>query len=269
MSPRPRVTRAAAVLAGTLIVAASGCAARRVALPAGTGEPFAGFKAAFDEATRACRAIDTMTAELGVSGRVGGQRLRGRVITGFSRPSSLRLEGLAPFGPPAFILVSTEGRATLLLPRDPAVLEGEPPEAVIEALVGLALTPAALHAILTGCGLAGSDPVAGVSFADGWARVEGEGDAATFLRQDRAGRWAVQAAVAGSLRVDYEERAAEVPRRIRLELEGAERRTELRLQVAEADLNVRLGEEAFSVKVPPAAISITLEELRRAGPLGR
>lgn len=258
-----------AVAIASVLTLGSGCAARRLALPSGTGEPFAGFAAAFDEATRACRAIDTMTAELGVSGRVGGQRLRGRVITGFSRPSSLRLEGLAPFGPPAFILVSAEGRALLLLPRDPAVLEGEPPEAIIDALVGIPLAPATLHAILAGCGLAASDPVTGVSFAEGWVRVESEQGVSTWLRQDRAGRWGVAAALADSLRVEYEDGVAGMPRRIRLELEGAEPRTELRLQVAEADLNVPIGDEAFSVKVPPAAIAITLGELRRAGPLGR
>ena len=32
-------------------------------------------------------------------------------------------------------------------------LEGEPPEAIIDALVGLPLAPATLHAILAGCGL--------------------------------------------------------------------------------------------------------------------
>lgn len=262
---RPRTL----ALVGALVLALDGCAARRLALPSGAGEPFAPFAAAFDEGTRTCHAIDSMTAELGVSGRVGGQRLRGRVITGFSRPSSLRLEGLAPFGPPAFILVSDEGRATLLLPRDPAVLEGAPAEAIIDALVGIPLAPATLHAILAGCGLAASRPASGVSYAGGWIRVDAEDGASTWLQQDQAGRWTVRAARADSLRVEYEERAGGLPRRVRLELEGTEPRTELRLQVAEADLNVPLGEEAFRVKVPPAAIAITLAELRRAGPLGR
>jgi outer membrane lipoprotein-sorting protein len=263
----PRV--ATVVLASVLVLALGGCAARRLSLPSGTGEPFPGFAAAFDEATGTCRAIDTMTAELGVSGRVEGQRLRGRVITGFSRPSRLRLEGLAPFGPPAFILVSAGERATLLLPRDPAVLEGEPAEAIIDALVGIPLAPATLHAILAGCGLDTSRPVGGFSFTGGWLRVDGEDGSSSWLQQGPAGRWAVQAALAGSLRVEYEARAAGTPRRIRLELEDAQPPTELRLQVAEADLNVRLGDEAFSVKVPRGATSITLAELRRAGPLGR
>ncbi|MBP1635138.1 MAG: hypothetical protein H6Q10_1712 [Acidobacteria bacterium] len=268
MTARP-VWRAGLVLAAAAVVAFDGCAARRLALPQGAGQGFPEFRAAFDEATGACRAVTSLTAEAGVSGRVGGQKLRGRVIAGFSRPDRLRLEGLAPFGPPAFILVSSGGEATLLLPRDPAVLRGEPPEAIIEALVGLPLSPATLQAVIAGCGLPVSDPVAGVSYGGGWARVEGGRGAATYLRQDDGGRWIVQAAVDGSLRVEYERRVEGAVREIRLSLEGDQPRTELRLKVTEVDLAVALGDEAFAVKVPRDAVAITLPELRRAGPLGR
>jgi len=41
-----------------------------------------------------------------MSGRAGRQKVRGRVVAGFARPASMRLEGVAPFGPPAFILVA-------------------------------------------------------------------------------------------------------------------------------------------------------------------
>jgi outer membrane lipoprotein-sorting protein len=260
--------RALVVVLTVVIVFSTGCAARRLELPSGTGAPFPAFDAAFEEATAGCRAIDTMTAEVAVSGRVGGQKLRGRVLTGFARPARLRLEGLAPFGPPAFILVSSGGEGTLLLPRDPAVLRGEPPEAIIEALVGLPLEPPVLHSVLAGCGLSQASPVAGAAFDDGWARVDGAGGAVTYLRQDRQGRWTVQASLEDMLRVEYEDRDAGPPRAIRLELEDGNPRTELRLQVGDVDVNVALGDEAFLVKVPADATPITLEELRRAGPLG-
>ena len=78
-------------------------------------------------------------------------RLRGRVIAGFERPASMRLEGVAPFGPPAFILVARGGDATLLLPRDERVVRGASPEDVLGALTGVALAPADLLAVLTGC----------------------------------------------------------------------------------------------------------------------
>ena len=68
----------------------------------------------------ACTGVRTLEAELSLSGRAGEQRLRGRVIAGFERPASMRLEGVAPFGAPAFILVARGDTAMLLLPRDGA-----------------------------------------------------------------------------------------------------------------------------------------------------
>ncbi|HSK08193.1 MAG TPA: hypothetical protein VK911_01355 [Vicinamibacterales bacterium] len=268
MSARPGILCAALLVAAA---AAGACGARRLELPGGEGRPFPGFEAAFDEGTAACRAIHTITAEIGVSGRVGRQRLRGRVLAGLSRPASLRLEGVAPFGPPAFILVSTGDEATLLLPRDRAVLQDEEPAAIIEALVGVPLSPASLQSILAGCGVTPSAPVAGRAFADGWLRIDLAGGAAAFLRQDHAGRWAVRAAVADSLRVEYAESSDRTPRRVVLELEGdgAQPPVQLRLQVAQVDINVALGSEAFAVNMPPDAIPITLDELRQAGPLGQ
>ena len=77
------------------------------------------FESAFDDATAACRAVRTLAAELSFSGRAGGARVRGRVLVGLSRPSAVRLEGLAPFGPPGFIFVAQADRTALLLPRIP------------------------------------------------------------------------------------------------------------------------------------------------------
>ena len=51
--------------------------------------------------------------------------MRGRAIAGFDLPGSLRLEGVAPFGPPAFILAGRDEAATLLLPRENRVLREE------------------------------------------------------------------------------------------------------------------------------------------------
>ena len=41
--------------------------------------------------------VRTLQAELGLSGRAAGQRMRGRVLAGLV-PGALRLEGVAPFG---------------------------------------------------------------------------------------------------------------------------------------------------------------------------
>ena len=113
--------------------------------------PFPEFADRFRRVTMTCAGVRTMTAELALAGRAGGRRLRGRAIAGFERPASMRLEGVAPFGPPAFILAARAGTATLLLPRDNRVLRKAAPEDILGALTGVALSPADLQAILTGC----------------------------------------------------------------------------------------------------------------------
>ena len=62
------------------------------------------------EATAACRGVRTLTAEVAVSGSVGGHRLRGRLLAGVAAPASARLEAVAPFGRPVFIFVAPTGR---------------------------------------------------------------------------------------------------------------------------------------------------------------
>ena len=59
------------------------------------------------------------------------ETLRGRVLAGIAAPGRLRLEAVAPFGPPVFILAASGTSATLLLPRDNRVLTGEPASAIL------------------------------------------------------------------------------------------------------------------------------------------
>ena len=81
---------AAAVLLG--LVAACGPPARP-ALPSGAGTPFAEFASAYDEAVADCHAVQTITAELSLSGRAGTTKLRGRISAGLASPADIVLEG--------------------------------------------------------------------------------------------------------------------------------------------------------------------------------
>jgi hypothetical protein len=63
--------------------------------------------------------------------------MRGRVLAGVV-PGALRLEGVAPFGGPVFILVADGVHGTLLLPRD-RVLQDAAAEDILDALVGIRL----------------------------------------------------------------------------------------------------------------------------------
>ena len=116
-------------------------------LPGGTGTPAADFAQPYAEARAACQAVNNFQAELSVSGRAGGQRLRGRVLSGIA-PGALRLEGVAPFGAPVFILVADGERGTLLLSRDRRVVANAPPEEILHALIGVRLEPDNLRAML-------------------------------------------------------------------------------------------------------------------------
>ena len=116
----------AALLAAILC---AGCGAPKpVALPTASGTPLADITPVLGEALGHCDAVRTLTAEIGLSGRAGRQRLRVRLIAGLAAPDGIRLEAVAPMGPPVFILASAGDQTTLLLPRDDRVLTGQPPQ---------------------------------------------------------------------------------------------------------------------------------------------
>src|SRR5829696_2357478 len=147
----PRRAIPTAAIALLLALAVPGCAPKRVALPTGAGTPVADATAILAEALGHCAALRTLTAEIALSGQAAGQRLRVRLIAGLAAPDRIRLEATAPFGPPLFILASAGEDTILLLPRDDRVLRGEPPAAILEALAGIRVTPAALRRLLAGC----------------------------------------------------------------------------------------------------------------------
>ena len=126
-------------------------APKPVALPTASGTPLADITPVLGEALGHCDAVRTLTAEIGLSGRAGRQRLRVRLIAGLAAPDGIRLEAVAPMGPPVFILASAGDQTTLLLPRDDRVLTGQPPAAILEALAGVRVAPADLRRLLAGC----------------------------------------------------------------------------------------------------------------------
>ena len=179
-------------------VALGACAARRISLPADPGAPFPDFAETYRAVTAACAGVRTLTAELALAGRAGAGRVRGRAIVGFARPDSMRLEGVAPFGPPAFILAARGANATLVLPRDNRVVRGAPPEEILDAMTGVALSPADLQAVLTGCVVPAGAPVAGRIHQNGWASID-VGDGATLYLQREGSVWRLRAGTAARM----------------------------------------------------------------------
>lgn len=251
------------------IAAAAACAPRPMTLPSGPGEPFAEAAATYEEATRGCRGMRTLTAELALAGKAGRMRIRGRVLAGFERPDGVRLEGVAPFGAPAFIFVTKGGRATLLLPRDHRVLRDAPPADVVEALTGLKLAPDALAAALGGCGVPPGTIAEGRRYGQDEAVVRLANGPSLLLRL-RDGRWRLVGAAADAYTVEYPELSGDRPARVRVRAnQGAAATADLSVTLSQVDINTDLDPAAFEVDVPADAAPITLDELRDAGPLGQ
>jgi outer membrane lipoprotein-sorting protein len=246
------------------------CAPRLMKLPAGPGAPASDAATAIAEATAACRDVSSLSAEVAVSGSVGGQRVRGRLLAGVAAPASARLEAVAPFGQPLFIFVSTGGDATLLLPRDNRVLEHGRSDAILEAIAGVPLDAAALRRALTGCASA-PDAARAQQFGDDW-RVVPDADGDVYLRRDaRTAPWHIVAVLhrqPAEWRAEYHDFApGGLPRTVRFR-SGDAKRFDLQLALSQVDVNPALGPEAFRVTVPRDAEPISLQELRASGPLG-
>jgi hypothetical protein len=266
--------------ASALVLAAlisASCSAPLMKLPAGPAMPAPDAAAALAEATAACRTVSTITAELAVSGSVGGRGLRARLLAGLAAPASARLEAVAPFGQPLFFFVARGTDATLWLPRDGRVLEHGRPEAVLEAIAAVPLDAATLRIVLAGC--AGSpDPTRARQLGDDW-RVVPDGPREVYLHRDARGApWRLVAAVnreaeAATWRAEYRDFSSDgvlagLPRTVRLVSVGSNR-FDLRLTLSQVEINKTLDDAVFTIQIPANAVPITLAELRNAGPLGR
>lgn len=266
---RPTVPGLTVVVCLGVILA--GCAPKRLALPGGPGTPFPGFSAAYQQAAHECRAVKTLTASIALSGKAGKTTLRGHIDAGVAAPASLRLEGFPPLnfgGRPLFILVARDTEATLVLPRAGHVLRGASPASIVEALSGVPLGPADLRFAVTGCGLAAAEPSAGRAYQGGWSAVD-VGDTTAFLRQID-GQWRIVAASRESLTIEYADFQAGRPATVRLRTSPSDggAASDVVLRLSQVELNGSLEAAVFEVEVPRDATPVTLDELRKAGPLG-
>lgn len=260
----------ATVLGMLLAVLVSACGAKHFDLPTGSGAPFPDFAPALEQAREQCRGVKTMRVTLALSGRAGTTKLRGRVDAGLAAPDEIRLEGRAPFGRPVFILVARDAAtATLWLPRDNRVLRGAPPSAIVEALAGVALGPDQLRSVLAGCGFGSAPPSDARAYGD-WVAVDATDGSTHYLRR-ADNRWRLLASRHEGLTVEYRDFTPSRPATVRMSStvpKSSDRPTDLTVKLSDVELNVPLEAEVFRVDVPPDADPLTLDELRRAGPLG-
>jgi hypothetical protein len=239
-------------------------------LPSGLGTPYTDYAAAYDQATARCRTVTTITASMALSGRAGSTKLRGRIDAGFATPARARLEGIAPFGKPVFVLVAGNDRGTLVLTHEDRVLRDAPPPAIVEALAGVALGADALRTIVSGCGFPDAAPTGGRSLrANGrdWILLALDGGTVYLRREEDA--WQLAAAVRAPLTVRYSDFANGRPATIGIRSDAdGHVAADIHLRLSDVAINTTLDPRTFDVEVPPSATPLTLDELRRAGPMG-
>lgn len=255
-------------MAAAMLVASAGCAGKRFEPPIDGGVPIADVAASWERVASPCLAVRTLTAELALSGRAGDMKMRGRVQAGFEAPGRIRLEGVAPFGQPVFILAGNGSRATLLLPRDERVVNAAAPADILEALSGVRLDPDALRAVLTGCVMTAA-PTAATAHGDLTRFTFPDG--IVYARR----RGASTRIVAAELRpflVEYPDAFASGgvwPTRVRISRDGpGTDRVDITLALSQIETNVALPAAAFAVDVPAGTMPMTIAQLRQAGPLG-
>ncbi len=258
----------AAALSATLTQACGG-PKPLVVLPTGPASPATDGAATLDTAAAACRSVSSFSAEVRLTGRIAGRRARGRLLVGVKAPASAYIDAPAPFGASAFIFAAVGESSVLLLPRDRRVLRDGRPADVLEAVTGVALTPADLRHAITGC-VGDIDVSFAQQVGDTW-RVIGDNPRAYLRRDAPAGPWRIVAVVhresgRPEWRAEYADFADGLPQTIRL-ASAEPQRFELRLTLSQVEPNPSLGDDVFHPDVPPAYEPVSLEQLRDAGPL--
>lgn len=250
------------------LVLVNGCASRSgIRLPAGPGRPLTAYAATYEAATAACRQVSTMELVLALRGQVGGTRIRGRVRAALARPSSVRLEGVAPFGPPRFVLVAAPGRAVLVLPRDREIVTGAELGELLAVLTGLPLEEDDLHAVLTGCLAYDARPTGGRAHPGGWAVVDLAPAGRVYLRSVDDELIVVAGSRPG-LFIEYFDHVRGLPRRVAVRTTAAEPVAMVAATMSQVHLNIDLPPAVFEVEGADAFRAITLDEWRPgAGPL--
>jgi hypothetical protein len=242
-----------------------GCAASLPRRPQGPGAENAAALMAFVEATRSCIGLKTLSAEIRLSGRAAGERLRGTLHAGFGTPAALRFEAVAPFGPPVFILAGRNNRATLYFPRDNRVLSDVALADVLDRLTALPLNADDLRLVLTGCLVERATPTNGRAWNGGWLAVVLTPDVTAYLQQ-RSGSVVVAAADYGPWLIDYADHLNGWPRTVRIRSKEP-RQVDATARLDQLDVNTALDDRAFDIDIPADAERITLNDLRAIAPL--
>ena len=243
-----------------LALAVSACSHTMFVPPAGPGVPAPNAADAWRSATESCRQAKSYQASRGVSGRAADQRIpRIRVDTAVTSDGNIYMSATAS-GQSIFLLAGTAKQATLWLRReDRAVLA--PPDAIIDALLGVQLPPDRLLSVFSGC-ITRSFDVSSSSQHDRLLLIQTP-DARVYLEPAGA-EWRARAGDVDGFSVELGRKTLPLPENVWIRT-AAGRTPQARLDVSVSDAEVN-GSIPASVFSPPAgagrAEPMTLEELR-------
>lgn len=270
--PRPARAR---IRLGVLLVAATvavgACGARTFVRPSGPAAPAPDAAHAWAEASRHCGAVESYAGALGLTGRVGAQRIRGlasaTLDVAIDRRDRVAIEARVG-GQIVFRLGGAAERAVLWLSEGNRVATAGAAD-LLGALVGAGLAPGRLREVLAGCPAASARVAHAGRYGD-VLEVELDRFGTVFLQQ-AGGAWRVRAWMFDGWDVGYDRLMPEgMPERLtirsRADMSPA---VSLSLRVHRAETNVDVPEPVFAVAVPDGAQETTLDDLRAAGPLGQ
>jgi hypothetical protein len=235
-----------------LLALTAACGARFYEPPSGPASPATDGPQVLADATQRCRDVRSFQAAMRLSVR-GLPNLN--VRTGIVTDGRLILE-VGATAAPDVLMAGSADEATLLL-RDGNRVVRAPAAAIVEALVGVSLSPQQLLALLTGCvarDLTATDAVA----YNGIRRITTP-DATVYLEQGE-GVWRIVAGTVGDIRIDYRPVAAPFPARVAVRADTRDVRFRLEIQEALADRPI--ADASFQLTVPPGAVPMTVGELR-------
>ena len=243
-----------------------GCASTGLILPEGPSRPFADYQGRFNQATGPCQRVRTMQVAMRVNAESRQTTFRGEVLGALSRPASLRLVGVAPFGLPGFILVATlDDAPVLVLPREKRVVTATAVDDLLSMVAGVSLSTEDFLAVLTGCVVPAPEPQQAKIYENGWIGVKVDPESTAYLQTVDN----VPVIIAGrrpGLTAWYSDHVRGLPRRIDLRARDDSGRTSsLTVTLSQLSVNIDLQPEIFSAETPDDYVYVTLEEFQSEG----
>ena len=244
------------------------CAASidQIRVPSGASVSVSDHEAIWRELSSSCRRVesaDLVVMFRGFSGERSFRRTRARAAV--KRPGFMRLEGMAPFGAPAFILIANPQDATLLLPRERQVVSDASASELLYSLSGLSLEPDDVQALLTGCVTQNGVSLSARTYGDDWIAIELSDGAIVYSRRTEMTP-TISMGTVGDLVVEYSEHIRGLPRRLRIQSGASMMPTDLTIELTQVNVNTVINPEVFEVSVPRAFTSVAFDDFLLQSP---